>query len=417
MAKEMMHMVDFDGRSTNHGIRLLGTFTIDKWIYVTNIYEIHEIRRYSPHATILYILANNNYPRLVETLRSEDVWLRLPEERYQSPIIAAFANGHQAVLQGLLRDGRADLVNDIVKDPGFGKSFQLRPDQDLLLWVVKNNNQNLAECLLNSHASRGLFSINSKTRPGPAGRETLSLAALHGARSVVQLLLDRGADVNAQSRTLGNALYAALKNGHEKIVQILLDRGADVNAQCHISVNGHEELVQLLLDKGADINAPGGSYGNALQAASLKGDERVVQLRLDQGADINAPGGSYGNALQAASLKGHERVVQVLLDRGANVNAPSGSYGNALYAASEMGHENVVQLLLHRGADVNAQSGHYGNAFYPALANGHEKVVQVLLDKGADVNRQVGAYDNTLQAASSGGHKRVVKADHGVVHV
>ncbi|KAH8755993.1 hypothetical protein F5883DRAFT_686023, partial [Diaporthe sp. PMI_573] len=34
---------------------------------------------------------------------------------------------------------------------------------------------------------------------------------------------------------------------------------------------GHKGIVQLLLDNGADVNAPGGRYGNALQAASYAG--------------------------------------------------------------------------------------------------------------------------------------------------
>jgi ankyrin repeat protein len=33
--------------------------------------------------------------------------------------------------------------------------------------------------------------------------------------------------------------------------------------------NGHKQIVKLLLDKGADVNAQGGGYGNALHAASV----------------------------------------------------------------------------------------------------------------------------------------------------
>jgi ankyrin repeat protein len=41
---------------------------------------------------------------------------------------------------------------------------------------------------------------------------------------------------------------------------------------------GHEEVVRLLLDKGAEVNAQGGRYGNALQAASDRGHEEVVKM-------------------------------------------------------------------------------------------------------------------------------------------
>ncbi|CAG5179642.1 uncharacterized protein ALTATR162_LOCUS9388 [Alternaria atra] len=72
--------------------------------------------------------------------------------------------------------------------------------------------------------------------------------------------------------------------------------------------NGHKQVVKLLVDKGADVNAQGGRYGNALYAASYRGHEAVVRQLLDKGAEINAQGGYFSNALQAASDGGHEAV-------------------------------------------------------------------------------------------------------------
>jgi ankyrin repeat protein len=37
-------------------------------------------------------------------------------------------------------------------------------------------------------------------------------------------------------------------------------------------------VVKMLLDKGADVNAQGGEYGSALQAASDRGHKAVVKL-------------------------------------------------------------------------------------------------------------------------------------------
>lgn len=55
-------------------------------------------------------------------------------------------------------------------------------------------------------------------------------------------------------------------------------------------------LCRLLLEAGADVNAQGGHYGNALQAASFRGDREVVQQLLGAGADVNVQGRHYGNA-------------------------------------------------------------------------------------------------------------------------
>ncbi|KAK4206260.1 ankyrin repeat protein [Rhypophila decipiens] len=140
--------------------------------------------------------------------------------------------------------------------------------------------------------------------------------------------------------------------------------------------------TRMLLEKGAEVNAQGGEYGNALQAASYRGHGKIVQMLLDKGADVNAQGGNDGNALQRASYRGHGKIVQMLLEKGAEVNAQGGDDSNALQAASYRGHGKIVQMLLDKGADVNAQGGDDGNALHVASSEGHEEIVQMLLDKG-----------------------------------
>ncbi|KAJ6523124.1 hypothetical protein DFH09DRAFT_199402 [Mycena vulgaris] len=137
------------------------------------------------------------------------------------------------------------------------------------------------------------------------------------------------------------------------LAQVEIATGATDQALYAASYSGHSQMVQLLIDKGADVNAQGGHFENALQAASYNGHETVVQLLINKGADVNAQGEQYGNALQAASLNGHETVVELLIDKGADVNDQGGRSANALQAASLNGDEIVVQLLIDKGADTS----------------------------------------------------------------
>ena len=112
-------------------------------------------------------------------------------------------------------------------------------------------------------------------------------------------------------------------------------------------------IVRLLLDHGANINAQGGKYGNALQAACYEGHEMIIRLLLDHGADVNAQGGTYGNALQTAccSYDENETIVRLLLDRGAIVNDhDEGRSSKALQEATDWDYRAIVQLLLDHGA-------------------------------------------------------------------
>ena len=205
----------------------------------------------------------------------------------------------------------------------------------------------------------------------------LLFAVEFGHDQIVQLLIDQGADINADGGQFGNALCTAIHIDHDKLVQILLDRGADINTQSR--------------------------YCSALEAASLGNNDKLVQMLLDKEVGINVRRYSYGKALKAASYGGHDKVVQMLFDKKVDMKAQD--YGDALQQASERGYEKVVQRLFDKGADINVQ--HYGNALRAASSGGHEKVVQMLSDKRVDMNVQ--HYSDALGAASSEGHLEVVQ--------
>jgi ankyrin repeat protein len=216
------------------------------------------------------------------------------------------------------------------------------------------------------------------------------------AFQLTSLLINNGAEVNELSPAgkRGTALQEAAWKVHKAIAKLLLDNGADVNAQGGEYGNAlqaaarqaNQEIIKLLLDRGADVNAQGGYYGNALQATVPGANQETVQILLDNGANINAQGGYYGNALQAAAAGANQEIIQLLLDNGADVNAQGGYYGNALQAAAARANQEIIQLLLDNGADVNAQGGYYGNALQAAAARANQEIVQLLLDNGANIN-------------------------------
>lgn len=236
--------------------------------------------------------------------------------------------------------------------------------------------------------------------------DALLEAAAKGWHHMVELLLNKGANVNAQGKLDETAIQVAAKNSHEKVVQTLLDNGADVNH--------------------ADVSTGDGGYSLALFLAINWAHEKVVQTLLDAGVDVNAEGGKYrGTALQEASSWGHTKIMQVLLDKGANVNAAGGKYrGTALQEASRRGHREAVQLLLDAGADVNAEArelsgsapdvtaryGHEsGTAWELASKNGNHTVAQMLLDAGANVSAGKETYGTKLQVASRRVKEKVVQ--------
>ncbi|KAH7093338.1 ankyrin repeat domain-containing protein [Paraphoma chrysanthemicola] len=244
-------------------------------------------------------------------------------------------------------------------------------------------------------------------------RTPLELAASEGHCEMVKMLLEYKADINAQHRTFGSALYSASSGGHEQVVQILLDYKADVNPQntwnrpLHAaSSNGHEQIVRMLLANQADVNAQDDVLGSALYAASASGHEQIVKLLLANQANVNAQTGTSRGALQVASERGHEQIVKTLLANKADVNAQNGR-SSALCLASANGHEQIVEILLANKADVNAQSGR-GSALYLASEQGHDQIVKTLLANNADVSLQ-GREGSPLYVACVNGHVQTAK--------
>ena len=67
-----------------------------------------------------------------------------------------------------------------------------------------------------------------------------------------------------------------------------LTDGSGKTALLWASEGSHSEIIRLLLEKGADIDAQDGEYGNALQGAVRKVHLETAQLLLANGADVNA---------------------------------------------------------------------------------------------------------------------------------
>jgi ankyrin repeat protein len=295
---------------------------IRNWVQLNNTIETYQVRRLPADIDLLYILAEQNCPDLIDLVMRNSPCQRNQNGRYGNPIFAAIVKDSRQAFEALTKIDR-QMQNYSCEFP--------YPNKEISSFLVKHGKPELIYRFLSVYR----VDITSTLE---TGETMLSWASLRGHEQIVKLLLDKGADINAQGGPYSNALQAASEGGYEQVVKLLLDKGADVNAQGGphssalqaASVGGHEQIVKLLLNKGADVNAQGGYHGNALQAALAGGHEQIVKLLLNKGADVNAQGGNYGSALKAASVGGHKQIVKLLLDKGANVNAQGGPYSNAL---------------------------------------------------------------------------------------
>ncbi|KAI5837295.1 ankyrin repeat-containing domain protein [Morchella snyderi] len=249
----------------------------------------------------------------------------------------------------------------------------------------------------------------------------------------VQLMLDRGADVNARGGSFATPLQGACAQGNIDIVALLIKNGADVNAigglhgtalmaACDdpYEYRSTSEIVEYLIASGSDVNIRAGQYGSALQTASADLDlaRRCAPILIRNGAEVNALGGKYHSALQAAAisatnpqpiLRSDGSTLALLLRSGANPDVSGGGHPSALMSACYAGDMKLVNLLISAGADVNVSHHIYGTALQSASYRGNQGVVELLLSKGADVNALGGKYGTALVAGSRAGSTDVLK--------
>jgi ankyrin repeat protein len=63
------------------------------------------------------------------------------------------------------------------------------------------------------------------------GQTALSRAAIKGHEAVVELLLEKGADVESKDSDGLTPLSWAARGGHEAVVKLLLEKGADTESK------------------------------------------------------------------------------------------------------------------------------------------------------------------------------------------
>ncbi|KAJ7154153.1 hypothetical protein C8R46DRAFT_1118835 [Mycena filopes] len=219
----------------------------------------------------------------------------------------------------------------------------------------------------------------------------------------------RGATINGHTQLVRLLMQS---QGYRTHVAQVSGRGHPRRAESSTALqgaalDGDEERVNLLLERGADVNAPTEPYGSSLQAASVAGHYPVVCLLLAYGADVNSQSGIYGTALRAASLAGHADVVFLLVENGADIDTEGGTEGGALAAALSCGREEVAELLIERGANVNGPGARGWTVLGLAAGNGHLEIARLLLQKGANVNAHSAANKTAVRAALCGGHARI----------
>lgn len=228
--------------------------------------------------------------------------------------------------------------------------------------------------------------------------QELSNAVLASDQARVDLLLERGADVNKRNLQGLAPLHGAARQRDSNMMTFLIERGADVNSRdsdgwtplAHAAFRNHVPSIEVLAEAGADLEAGPPGF-TPLSIALAEGKFYAAKALLEVGASANGPAGT--EQLTPLMLVASQREVE---QRSARLNQGPSSV-------------EIAELLIEKGADVNAKSANGITPLMVAAAHDNPPLIGVIAQAGANFGAKSPDGKTALQIAAANNNKAALQ--------
>lgn len=232
--------------------------------------------------------------------------------------------------------------------------------------------------------------------------EFWSNTAKAGKKDIVELLIEKGADIEAKSKKGTTVFMFAVVGGHADVCELLIEKGADIHAKNNDGLTalilaggfGHYDVCELLIRMGADINYKHPrTTQTACTSAVQRGHYKVCALLIGKGDDKDAKSIDDKTALlMYAAKKGHYHVCRILIKKDADIDAKNNEGETPLMLAASNGHYEICEFLIKSGADIHAEREDGRTVFRIVAFRGNMKIIKLLAEKGdRDAQKHVDA--------------------------
>ncbi len=242
-------------------------------------------------------------------------------------------------------------------------------------------------------------------------------AATAGNVEIARLLLDAGAELEAEDADGSTPLHNACVMRRGEMAAFLIERGASVNRRDHngayalsfAASGGDTAVVRMVLDAGANLYFRDANGMSLLHFAASRNLSALADTLLAHGEDVNALTIAGEEPLMWAVARNHPAMAEKLLAHGARP-CHANRYGETpLHRVAERGLLDMGRLLLDWGANPNQGTGigwdprplHFACwARQPGQPYG--ELVRLLLAHGADPNADAEGHLPIAMASDNG---------------
>uniref|UniRef100_A0A914W205 Transient receptor potential cation channel subfamily A member 1 n=3 Tax=Plectus sambesii TaxID=2011161 RepID=A0A914W205_9BILA len=230
------------------------------------------------------------------------------------------------------------------------------------------------------------------------GWTCLHHAAARSKTKVIDMLIGKGADINAVDHEGNTPLHVAAEKKSRDVVRHLLVNGADGNiknkkefAPIHVAtMQNHPEVIEEMAQfpKQVDINLGGHNGGTPLHLAAIFDIPEACSKLLQNGCKMCIPCNNGFYPMHMAAKNASLKTLEMLLKQGESMGYTRAQMlsfcdrenNSPLHSAVNSGDIASVEVCLKHGARIDVRQNDQATAFHLAASQGTLSIVKAMLD-------------------------------------
>lgn len=239
--------------------------------------------------------------------------------------------------------------------------------------------------------------VDPNTLIGPSKTPYLFQMITLNQKSVIQALVDKGADLTLTDVGGYTAIMKAAQNNYDDLVDFFIKNGVDVNrandrgekAIDIALVRENQKTIAILLAAGATVDE------NTLRSF-LKLGKRLKYFKMilynltkDQLNSQDKDGRPLlFDVIDAIQRFGSIDILKDFLDLGIDVNIKDGKGYTALFLKSTLTSPAIIDLLLQKGADIEIKANGTGLMTFLIHYGAKTETIKKFIDAGLNINER-----------------------------
>ncbi|KAF3851422.1 hypothetical protein F7725_013194 [Dissostichus mawsoni] len=241
-----------------------------------------------------------------------------------------------------------------------------------------------------------LSSLNSYdiNQPNKHGTPPLLIAAGCGNVQIIEVLMRKGAEIQANDKSGANAIYYAARHGHVETLKFLHEKKCPLDVQdksgetaLHVAARyGNVDVVSYLCTIRANPDLSDREQETPLHCASWHGYSPVARALCQAGCHVDAKNREGESPLLTASARGFADIVECLVEHKADLGATDKDGHTALHLAVRRCQVDVVRCLLRHHCHLDQQDRHGNTPLHIACKDGNLPVVTAICSAKAGLD-------------------------------